>query len=376
MTLNLWNIIILVGVIQGFIITLLLFNIKSNKSVNRLLAWIVLLISLASLNIFLLETVEGNYSVFWSILEVVFPMVIIMPIGPLIYFYVRSLLNPEFKFNYKDRLHFYPVLLDLIPNILALIYIIGVLIKIINPENAAIWGNYIEIYTMYVDIPRWISLAVYIKLTYNILKTYKFKEKNKIQFRWAKQFVLVFFIFLSVWLIHLLLYLIPSTSTILLNTVGWYPVYIPLIILIYWLGINGYLIGFKKLKKKSKNSFLTPEIIEETITSLKNVMNNDRLFLDTSLKLDHLVKKTGSSQKVISTVLNQHLGKSFNEYVNEFRIHEFKVRLLNPAYQHLTITAIAYECGFNSQATFQRTFKSITNQSPREFRQTHLKKND
>ena len=105
-------------------------------------------------------------------------------------------------------------------------------------------------------------------------------------------------------------------------------------------------------------------------------MKRDRLFLDASLKLSHIVKHTGSSQKVISTVLNQHLGKSFNEYVNEFRVNEFKTRLLNPKYRHLTITGIAFDCGFNSQATFQRTFKSVTKLSPSEFREANSKKSN
>jgi len=39
---------------------------------------------------------------------------------------------------------------------------------------------------------------------------------------------------------------------------------------------------------------------------------------------------------------------------------------------NLTIAGIAFECGFNSQATFQRTFKELTGQSPSEFRKTAL----
>ena len=72
-------------------------------------------------------------------------------------------------------------------------------------------------------------------------------------------------------------------------------------------------------------------------------------------------------------MLNQHLGKSFNEYINTFRIEEFKHRLLAENSENFTITGIALECGFNSQATFQRTFKAQTNQTPKEFRQAHLK---
>jgi len=68
-------------------------------------------------------------------------------------------------------------------------------------------------------------------------------------------------------------------------------------------------------------------------------------------------------------VLNQHLHlKVFNEFVNEYRVEVFKEKLQDRQWINLTIAAIAYECGFNSQATFQRAFKQSTGFSPSEFR--------
>lgn len=369
---NFWDILILLGAIQGFIMSVLLYRIKSNQTANRLLSWIIVLISLACLNIYLPETINGNYATLWAIFTAVFPLVVLMPIGPLIYFYVKALMHPEFKLSRKNRFHFYPILLDLIPYLAAAIFIIGVLIKVINPENNNLWGNFINKCQMYVDIPRWISITIYLWMAYKMIYLLKENQQHTEQFKWAKRFVLGFAIFQGVWLFHLIPYIIPFTSNILLNSLGWYPVYIPLIVLVYWLGINGYLIGHKSFLKIASQTVLNPEVIQNTLYSLETAMQQDRLFLDASLKLNYIVKHTGIPQKTISAVLNQHLGKSFNEYVNEFRVNEFKTRLLDPVYSHLTMTGIAFECGFNSQATFQRTFKSLTNQSPREFRQTAL----
>jgi AraC-like DNA-binding protein len=89
--------------------------------------------------------------------------------------------------------------------------------------------------------------------------------------------------------------------------------------------------------------------------------------LNPELTLNEVVKITGITQKTISAVLNQHAGKSFNEFVNEYRVEEVKRRLSGSYPEHLTITGIALECGFNSQATFQRTFKQFTGVSPTEF---------
>ena len=45
---------------------------------------------------------------------------------------------------------------------------------------------------------------------------------------------------------------------------------------------------------------------------------------------------------------------------------------MDPRFNHLTITGIAFESGFNSQATFQRTFRQMTGQSPREYKQLNI----
>jgi AraC-like DNA-binding protein len=53
--------------------------------------------------------------------------------------------------------------------------------------------------------------------------------------------------------------------------------------------------------------------------------------------------------------------------VNEYRVEAVKRRMLDPAQPPLTLVGLAFECGFNSQATFQRAFRSATGQSPGEY---------
>jgi AraC-like DNA-binding protein len=38
-----------------------------------------------------------------------------------------------------------------------------------------------------------------------------------------------------------------------------------------------------------------------------------------------------------------------------------------PAQPPLTLVGLAFECGFNSQATFQRAFRAATGQSPGDY---------
>ena len=96
--------------------------------------------------------------------------------------------------------------------------------------------------------------------------------------------------------------------------------------------------------------------------------------IDAQLNLKQVVAHINSSQKTVSAVLNQHVGKSFKEYINRFRVEEVKRKLVEEDYQHYTITGIALASGFNSQATFQRAFKAIAKQSPSAYRKKYLQK--
>ena len=366
---SLLNTIVLLGALQGFIISCLLFRVS--ETANKCLATLIFLLSLACLNIFLLESQVYNSSEFWHVINAVVPMVIIMPVGPLIYFYVRASISTNDKFSKQDRLHFYPVILDLIPSMLAAAYIIGLATGNIKIQKLNIWNTFIDIYNMYVDIPRWFAVTGYTLAAWRLIKSKEEVLKKTGTRSRLNQIVLSFTIFQAIWLCHLIPYLIPALSNKLLHTLSWYPIYVPLAILVYFLGINGYFVSRNKDHKKIKTNQISIDEANTCIKSLETAMLHELLFLNPTLSLTEVVNHTGINQKMISQVLNQHLGKSFNGFVNEYRITEVKKRLVDPQYNHLTITGIAFESGFNSQATFQRTFRQITGQSPTEFKQLH-----
>ena len=87
-----------------------------------------------------------------------------MPMGPLIYFYVQSVLNPGFRIRRKQHLHFLPVIVDLVPSIIAIVFVIGVITNTIK-NNPAPVGQFIDDYNVYADIPRWLSLTIYVWLS-------------------------------------------------------------------------------------------------------------------------------------------------------------------------------------------------------------------
>jgi AraC-like DNA-binding protein len=364
-----FNIIILLGAIQGFIISSLLYFSHKHSIANRLLAVLIFFIALACLNLYLANQDWYNNMPAFSLLRAVVPMVIVMPLGPLLFFYTKASLDPEFKITRKDKRHFIPVIIDLFPYLTAISFIITFYSGLMRPLHFDV-GLFIDNYNVYSDIPRWVSLTLYLVLSVRYIGSFRKKvdaAKMTYQLKWMRQLTIAFIIFQSIWLAYLIPYVLPVYSDKLMQLVNWYPIYIPMSFLIYWLGIKGYLVTQHQAPAK-RSAMLPAAISERTIAALKNAMEADTLYLDPELSLNLLAQYTGIPPKTISAVLNQHLNTSFNEFVNEYRVSAFKQKLCTDAVKHLTIAGIAAECGFSSQATFQRSFKQLTGLSPSEFK--------
>jgi len=164
--------IILLGAVQGFIISSLLFFSKKSRQSSRILSKLIFLMALASFKLY--GSMQGwfDHSDVMRVLDAIIPMIIVMPFGPLIFFYMKSVLDPDFKLNKKDRIHFYPVIIDLVPQIMAIIYLLALIFGLIKnnykPFGVSL-GTVIDNYNVYADIPRWISVSTYLMLSARFL---------------------------------------------------------------------------------------------------------------------------------------------------------------------------------------------------------------
>jgi AraC-like DNA-binding protein len=369
------NTIILLGTLQGLILCILLFRRTVNKRSNRMLAFLILLLSMASLNLYCIHNhlLESNFIL--RFISWVVPLIIVMPMGPLIYFYIQSMLNPSFRLARRHRLQFLAGIIDIVPQLTTIIFITGVYMKVIkyDPEP---WGLFIDRYNMYSDIPRWLSLTIYVLLSFKFLRKEKTTDGNTDKEairKWLQLFITIFLAFQLIWFIFLIPYIHPAYSDWLLNKFDWYPIYIPVAVMIYWLGLKGYSVSLAVNTEKVKKTIsrdITKEGVTQIMSLLQQSMKDDKLYLNPELNLEAVAKHTGIVAKMISTVLNQHQQTSFNEWVNAYRIGEFKLRIRNGCLEQLTISALAMECGFNSQATFQRIFKQSEGVTPSAYLKT------
>jgi AraC-like DNA-binding protein len=119
-------------------------------------------------------------------------------------------------------------------------------------------------------------------------------------------------------------------------------------------------------KPKYQNSRLTHDDALAVLAALEQLMTGQKSYLNPNLTLAQLAKRAGCTQAQVSQVLNDKLSKSFNTYVNEYRIAEAKQLLTDEP--QLNMDIIAERCGFNSSSTFYSTFKKVAGQTPASFR--------
>ena len=119
---NLYDLAFLGAIFFGLNFALLLWFTKSiNKSANRFLSLALAVVILHITWILGIDIRLEAYLSHWNLL----PMRFSLAFGPLIYFYVLKVTRPEYKFCFKDILHFSPILLDLIAQVLETVESIG-----------------------------------------------------------------------------------------------------------------------------------------------------------------------------------------------------------------------------------------------------------
>src|SRR5690606_12394399 len=183
--------------------------------------------------------------------------------------------------------------------------------------------------------------------------------------RWLNALLLCMVILGLIWPLTVLA---PSLIPSLPYDIHYYPIEILLVVFIYWIAFAGY----HYTKAIDQQAVRLQDVVpsaeaKAALTRLRDLMESEKFYLDPGLKLNKLAAAAGMPAKRLSTILNQHAGHSFSDFVNDYRMREVKAKLLTPENQHLTISGIALESGFNSHATFQRVFRTATGMSPREY---------
>lgn len=120
-----------------------------------------------------------------------------------------------------------------------------------------------------------------------------------------------------------------------------------------------------QLRSTSSKALISDVEIVIVLKNLEKGMVEEKWFLDASLTLRKLAENLKVSSNKLSWLLNEQLNQNFNEYINRFRLENFKEIALNPDNKHYTLLAIANKSGFNSKTVFNAFFKKIEGVTPK-----------
>ncbi len=115
-------------------------------------------------------------------------------------------------------------------------------------------------------------------------------------------------------------------------------------------------------------SSLREEAAPELVDRLRALMRTTKPYADAQLTLDRLAGLLDVPRHHLSQLLNQHLGVSFTEFVNGYRVAEASAQLVDPGNDAYTIDSIAESAGFGSRSNFYTVFRRMTGLTPTQYR--------
>jgi AraC-like DNA-binding protein len=129
-------------------------------------------------------------------------------------------------------------------------------------------------------------------------------------------------------------------------------------------------IDFDMEKAIEEEEEVPPKLTSEEeifVHRLLEFMKTEKPHLDPEINLALLSSKLKVSPEYLSDIINSRLNKNFYDFINHYRIEEFKQLCKAPESKKLTLISLAYDSGFNSKATFNRVFKKEMNCTPSEY---------
>ena len=373
--------LLLIFFFNGIVFSFLLLKkgIQNNNNANKWLSFLLFLCAMYIAPYMLGYAGWYSRKVTREILYFI-PFMQVLLIGPVIFFYTKSLLNSTFKISKKEYYHFIP----------ALIYLVYSLIVFIT-DKLILDEFYFYADSRDKDMANWYQIAGIISMVYYLIASLKFYKNYKklvfdkvsfadsILFEWIPNFLIAF---LSIVVLRVLLFLLnPEWGNF--GNQFWH--YIAFSIVVLYVSVNGYANAVKMsflndvnsesinvyqesdedYKTKQDNTNL--EEIEFWKDKILHLVENEKVFKNPTLTLSDLSKLLNTNTKNISKSINSGFDMNFNDFINHYRIEAVKEKLHKKEHKTSTLLGIAFDCGFNSKATFNRAFKKSIDLSPKDY---------
>jgi AraC-like DNA-binding protein len=363
--LSLFSILDILTASTALMLGLLFFTIKSkNRKANIFLGLFLWSIAIQLINGIVFEYYEEeNIETPFYILD---PILFILLF---LFFYLNTTINQSINKWYY------------------VLFIPGIIQNILINNNGLIeieerFDDYILLFYFFE-----ILLLIYV---FKILKNHKKRISNfysELEFKslsWLKS------ILIAILLFHLILIIEGITGVEEAENELWEGIFqisaISLLFFtVYWIGYNGFsqpeLFKQYLFQREDINTQLettkddSSNELQEKFNEIKTIISEEKLYTDSKLNLRTLSTALDIKEKELSKLINQCTESNFYQFINNFRVLEFKRLLQSPKAKQLSILGLAQEAGFSSKSTFYSTFKSAEGMTPKQY-ELSLKKSE
>jgi AraC-like DNA-binding protein len=377
--------IYIIGISISFFLVLLLFSKKAKTQADTILAWWLVFMGI-HLSIYYLYY-SLDYLTFPYLLGFEFPLPLVH--GPFLYLYTMTLTDQPVLGRYKI-IHFLPYVIGYFPLIPFLLQSPGYKISVYQGK-----GEGYENIILFMNGAAIFSGVLYIILSFLSIRRHQknianqFSTTEKINLTWLRYLI---FGIAMIWIAVIIgedkhIY---ALATLFVVYIGYFGIKqagifthhpnanqidslphkdsLQLKSVPVYAGASLQSSDEASAEKgKYQKSGLSDDEANQIHFRMKELMINEKLYLDPELTLVTLAQRLKIHPNVLSQVINSIEEKNFYDYINQQRVEEFKYLIAQPENQKYNLLGLAFQSGFNSKSAFNRNFKKNTGISPSEY---------
>lgn len=373
MNMQVWGVVLFYGAVQGLVLAFaLFFNRRGRRAANALLS--AMLISSSSVFVPWWLGIMGWID---DAPQSMYAAILLAPaIGPLYYFYTRTLLSP----GYKPRI-LVVIAAALLPGSVRLVEMLNRWLDsdaVIDKVNRLIEGE--ELANSPPDLigplAHMTYALVFIYLAWRIIRK---TEKTLVEefSDGARRHVLLLKLLISglivisansvaMWIFMLATHKYVVEVEFFVSLMRC--VFIQLVAVAAFFIPEGFSTALADLAVRHRRAPLEETDADRYLQRLNDYMAQKNPHRDENLRLADLADGLAMPRHVLSQLINERLNMNFFDFINKRRVEEAQALMKNRENDHFTLLAIAEEAGFNSKASFNRAFRKHAGTSPSQYR--------
>ena len=280
---------------------------------------------------------------------------------PLLWIFTKANFAPDFKFGWKQALHFVPALFFLIAGFLMSSEERMQMILHEMSGDDTIFGDINSLLITVQLIAYFTAIFLYIRKRRRLIDDTD-SDAEWMHKLWIPRFMALFAVLFVIVMVSYALWprtdawLIQITNVVAMSYLVYHFLAHPSLPMTPVAEVEGI--------RKSETNVMTEEEMKDVCTCASRYLKESKAYLRPDISLAIFAKEAEIPQRVLSRAINGYMQINFFDFINRQRVEEAKRQLLTLEISGYSIDSIYSECGFRSRSSFFMVFKKIEGETP------------